>query len=93
MSDYILEVTYRGAQLKLEIHENNDRASLLVNGIVRGEEAGSKTLRLTSSVQTDYEWHELVEGMVRFEPEKISATIFANNFEVAHRIFSREVSR
>ena len=92
MSDYILEVTHRGARLKLEIYDHNDRASLIVNGIVRAEETGSKTLRLTSSVQTDYEWHELVEGMVRFEPGKISATIFANNFEVAHRIFPREVT-
>lgn len=89
MSDYILEVTYRGAQLKLEIHERNEGASLIVNGIVRGEEAGSKTLRLESTVQTDYEWHELIEGMVQFEPGKISATIFANKVEVAHRIFVR----
>ena len=92
MSDYMLEATYRGAQLKLEIHESNGRASLIVNGIVRREEAGSKTLRLTATVQTDYEWHELVEGMVRFEPGKISATIFANNFEVAHRIFTRKAT-
>ena len=92
MSDYILEVTHRGARLKLAIHETCDRASLIVNDIVRAEETGSKTLRLTSSVQTDYEWHELVEGIVRFEPGGISATIFANNFEVARRIFPREVT-
>ena len=87
MNNYMLEVSYGGAQLKLDIHENNKRSSLLVNGIVRGEEAGSKTLRITSTLQTDYEWHELIEAIVRFEPGKISATIFANNAEVAHRIF------
>lgn len=92
MNNYILEVTYRGTQLKLEIHEANQCACLIVNGIVRGEESGATTLRLTSTVQTDYEWHELVEGRVQFRPEEISATIFASNFEVAHRIFPREKS-
>lgn len=88
MSIHKLKATYHGVQLELEIQEDLCRARLFINGIVRAEENGEQRLRLGTTVQTDYEWHELIEGIVQFEDNKISATIFANNFKVSHQTFS-----
>lgn len=85
MSNHILETTYRGAHLKLEISEG--KTQLLINGLVRDEGSSEKTLRLSSVVQTDYEWHELIEGIVSFEPGSITATLLANNIDVAHKTY------
>jgi hypothetical protein len=85
LSNHILETTYRGAHLKLEISEGKTR--LLINGLVRDEGSSEKTLRLSSVVQTDYEWHELIEGFVSFEPGSITGSLLANNINVAQKTY------
>jgi hypothetical protein len=91
LSNYILETDYEGSRLKLEFDEASERAVLIVNGIVRAEDAGTTILRPATSLQTGYEWHELVEGIVKIEPAKISASIRSNKVELVNRIFLREV--
>ena len=86
MSNHILETTYRGAHLKLEISEG--KTQLLINGLVRDEGSSEKPLlRLSSVVQTDYEWHELIEGFVSFEPGSITVSLLANNMNVAQKSY------
>ncbi len=86
MSNFSLEVTYRGAHLKLEIY-NGGKSQLLINGLVRDEGFSDATLRLSSVVQTDYEWHELIEGIIKLESGSITASIFANETNVAHETY------
>ena len=86
MSNHILETTYRGAQLKLEI-SCRGKTQLLINGLVRDEGSGETNLRLSSVVQTDYEWHELIEGFVSFEPGSITVSLLANNTNVAQKTY------
>ena len=86
MSNHILETTYRGAQLKLEISDDG-KTQLLINGLVRDEGSGEANLRLSSVVQTDYEWHELIEGIVSFEPGSVTASLLANNTNVAQETY------
>lgn len=92
METHVLETNYRGAILRLEFEETPD-ARLKINGIVRGErraEAGEPAvLRLASTVQTDYEWHEFVEGIVDYNDESIKARLVANNTEIACENFER----
>lgn len=86
MSHHILETTYRGAHLKLEISDRG-KTQLLINGLVRDEGPGEANLRLSSVVQTDYEWHELIEGIVSFEPGSITVSLLANNTNVAQETY------
>ena len=81
-----LETSYGGANLHLQI-DTNGEAVLLVNGIARDKSAGNSTLLLSSTVQTDYEWHELIEGKVSYSQKEISATLFANKKKLAHNTF------
>ena len=43
----------------------------------------SGTLRLSSSVQTDYEWHEYIEALVEYGPTTIVARLLASSVELA----------
>ncbi|MFP6809336.1 MAG: hypothetical protein VB957_19445 [Pseudomonadales bacterium] len=89
MTDHILEIKYGGATLKLEIRPGNF-TRLLVNGILREEKAINQSssseliVRLSSTVQTDYEWHEFIEALVTISEGRISAKLIANNTEIAH---------
>jgi hypothetical protein len=85
---YNLETSYGGAILQLQISANGD-AVLLVNGIARDKRAGNDTLILSSTVQTDYEWHELIEGKVSFGHNEITAALLANKKTLAQNTFPR----
>lgn len=87
----ILETRYRGATLTLEIATPPD-VTLRINRLARDRASGSgkATLRVSSTVQTDYEWHEYIEGIVSFEKDAISARIVANNQELISRQYPRE---
>lgn len=92
METHVLETRYRGAVLRLEF-DTDPHAKLLINGLVREQRQISSakpvTLKLGSSVQTDYEWHEFIEGIVRYDTNRITAKIMANNAEVASENFDR----
>lgn len=92
MQTHVLETNYHGAILRLEFEGIPD-ARLRINGIVRQArkaEAGKPTvIRLASTVQTDYEWHEFVEGIVDYSDDNIVARLIANNTEIACDNFKR----
>ena len=86
MSNHILETTYRGAQLRLEIFDDG-KTQLFINGLLRDNGSSETIVRLSSVVQTDYEWHEFIEGIVSFEPGSITASLFANNTSLVQKIY------
>ena len=88
----ILETTYRGADISVEI-AMPPAVTLKINRLVRDTaEAGTDpiTLRVSSTVQTDYEWHEFIEGVVIFDRGAVTARIIANNQELVSRQFPDE---
>ena len=72
---------YRGVILTVESDEYEGR--LFINGLIRARIKLTSTTRLTSTVQTDYEWHELIEGTIIQKADKVTLTLYANNVEVA----------
>lgn len=92
MSDKQLQVAYRDAELKVEF-DSTPSARLLINNISRQEDQADVvpcTLRLSSTVQTDYEWHEFIEAIVRYESDSVSIQLLANNTELANKSFQLE---
>lgn len=90
----MLETHYRGARLTLEI-DRSPAIRLWINGLLRDGAAGSTipaTLRVSTTVQTDYEWHEFIEGVVRFDGDHIQARLVANNHELASENYKRTVA-
>ena len=80
-----LEAEYRHAVLRVEL-DSNRSARLLINNIQRMQASLttlSGILRLSSSVQTDYEWHEFIEGIVTFSKKEITLSLRASNAEIA----------
>ena len=79
-------VNYRGAILTVESDEDEGR--LLINGLIRARNKLRPTMQLTSTVQTDYEWPELSEGIIKRTAGKITLALKANNVEIALEAFS-----
>lgn len=80
-----LEVKYKNAALRVEM-EGSRSATLFINNIQRMQESLTTlpgTLRLSSSVQTDYEWHEFIEVIVTFDKKEITISLRASNSEIA----------
>ncbi|HKI73020.1 MAG TPA: hypothetical protein VJ998_00125, partial [Pseudomonadales bacterium] len=50
------------------------------------------TLRVSSTVQTDYEWHEFIEGIVRYDGGRIHARIIANNLPLTEQDYGSTVT-
>ena len=78
MSEF--EVNYRGAVIRIVIE--TDAASLHINGLERDKKAlgqDPQTLKLSSSVQTDYEWHEFIESTLEVEANQVRVELGANN--------------
>lgn len=85
---HVLSTHYRGANLELTF-DGKGQAALLINGIVRQstEVETGDTARLSSTVQTDYEWHEFIEAIVRPQGNAIEAILIANNAELARQTY------
>ena len=84
-----LSTQYGQIRLRVEF-DPAPGARLLINDIQRDEQCGSQVpciLRLSSTVQTGYEWHEHIEAVVHYEPDCVSVRLVANNTELAHRTF------
>lgn len=84
-----LEVEYGGATLAVEIEPTHAR--LRINGLVRdAAEIGAGSLRLSSTVQTGYEWHEFIEAIITIKDESILVSLSANGAELASSQINRE---
>ena len=95
----VLQTHYRGAELYLELTcqastsasqldgGNADLAvTLMINGVTRDRatsQSDAGTLRLTSTVQTDYEWHEFIEAIIDVTADAVNVRLLASNTEVA----------
>ncbi|MGV0036309.1 MAG: hypothetical protein ACNYPE_15660 [Candidatus Azotimanducaceae bacterium WSBS_2022_MAG_OTU7] len=80
-----LEVKYRDTALRVEL-DGKGSAGLFINDIQRMHESLTAlpgTLRLSSSVQTDYEWHEFIEAIIVFGEKEITISLRASNEEIA----------
>ena len=87
---YLLETGYRGADLSLEIVYPSS-VILRINGLARDKVQGdvrNVVLRVSSTVQTDYEWHEFIEGIVEYHCGTITARLVANNQELVNRQYT-----
>jgi hypothetical protein len=92
-----LGTEYRGAELLLYFailpvgsgkiaKASQPVATLRINGIVRDTASSARdpvTLKVTSTVQTDYEWHEYIEALVEYGPTTIVARLLASSAELA----------
>ena len=92
-----LKVEYKNAALRVEL-ETGGSAGLFINNIQRMHSSlgtlqrtlqGTlqRTLRLSSSVQTDYEWHEFIEATITFNEKEISVSLCASNVEIAFETY------
>lgn len=95
MSEFTLNLSYKGCCIELLI-EPTPTVQLRINGVVREsqqctpeerEYSGTLTLRLNSTVQTDYEWHEFIEGIIIYSQDTIEAKLFANNTELIAKTY------
>lgn len=84
-----LKVEYKNAALRVEL-ETGGSAGLFINNIQRMHSSlGTlqRTLRLSSSLQTDYEWHEFIEATITFNEKEISVSLCASNVEIAFETY------
>lgn len=82
-----LEVQYHDARLKVEI--DDDSARLYINGLLRDEAGASHgTQRLSSTVQTDYEWHEFIEAVVT-RGDGVDVSLVANSQELMREHYTK----
>ena len=93
MPAYNLE--YRGAHLKVMV-DNQLRASLFINGMQRDQQTANEIPcrhKLSSTVQTDYEWHEFIEAEIVFDSKEIIVTLRANKAQLGSKSFKLRASR
>lgn len=74
------------------IFDETVHAELRVKNIVRDQidsDSNPTRLVLTTTLQTAYEWHEFIEGIIEFNEDKIDAKIFGNKQEIASLTVAR----
>jgi len=79
-----LKVSYEGTDLLL-IFGQEPSASLCINGVERESVSSNKpaiTLKLSSTVQTDYEWQEYGVAIVVYSAKPTRAAILASKKEL-----------
>ena len=89
----VLEVKYRNVALRVELHGVRS-AALFINNIQRMQDTLTTlpgTIRLSSSVQTDYEWHEFIEAIVTFTEKEIGISLRASNSEIAGQTYPVQI--
>ena len=74
------DLEYRGVQLRVEIKEKL-YSSLYINGIRRDSMHAAMPGHcfLSTTVQTDYEWHEFIEAELIVTGAKVVVKVSANN--------------
>tara|TARA_B100000401_G_scaffold423532_1_gene351496 strand:- start:379 stop:660 length:282 start_codon:yes stop_codon:yes gene_type:complete len=86
---------YRGAHLKVTV-DNQLRASLFINGMQRAQQTAVEIPcrhKLSTTVQTDYEWHEFIEAQIVFETTEIIVTLSANKTQLGRKSFKLPASK
>ncbi|MEK9868747.1 MAG: hypothetical protein VXA40_07975 [Gammaproteobacteria bacterium] len=86
---HTLEFNYRDNDLRVEV-ATPPAARLLINRINRASETRDEVpcrITLSSSVQTDYEWHEFVEAQIDFSADEIRLVLIANKAVLAEQTF------
>lgn len=67
-------------------------ARLYVNALLRDQAKLARqtgTLRLSTSLQTDYEWHEHVESVITLNDNEVIVSLSANQHELVRQTFPR----
>ena len=75
-----VECSYRGVLLRVTI--TDEFAALSINGLERDRrplKGTSGRIRLSSSVQTGYEWHEFIEGLLDLSGSSVDISLSANS--------------
>ena len=89
--NYELKTHYEGADLFLQFGAK-PKASLQINGVERETLTAGQalaTLKLTSVVQTGYEYHEHIEATVSYAADTIDASIRAGEKELISTSINR----
>ena len=95
--EHKLETNYNGVKLRLTVSANDKtserEATLLINNIEREKVISTEntTLKLNSTVQTEYEWHEFIEAIVEYGSDKITASLFASKVMLKQVVIERQV--
>lgn len=86
-----VNVNYGGAEITVDLL-TPPGARLTINRITRASEMvrPPNVVRLSSTVQTDYEWHEFIEAVIDFKGDEIYIAINANNQRIAEERFAVE---
>lgn len=77
----LIDLLCRGAQIN--VRESDQIISLWVNGIRRDEARCETQTRLSSTVQTGYEWHEYIEAVCERRDQSLFVRVYLNQEEVA----------
>ncbi len=93
-----LNVAYRGTELSVELMDPPGAeltVRLKINGILRDSKSQQPPcrLQLSTSVQTDYEWHEFIEARIDCSDANIQITIDANSARIADESYSLDTDR
>lgn len=90
MPSHKLTTHYRGAEIEVAF-DTQGAATLRINGLARqtAELGAGNTVMLSSTVQTDYEWHEFIEGIVHAGSNAVEVTVLANKTEIARESFAQ----
>jgi hypothetical protein len=86
-----LKTHYGDVEVEL-IFDETVHAELRIKDIVRDvidSDSNPARLVLTTTLQTAYEWHEFIEGVIEFDANKIDAKIFGNKQEIASLTVAR----
>ncbi|MDE0758030.1 MAG: hypothetical protein OSB45_07705 [Pseudomonadales bacterium] len=81
---------YHGSTISIG-YSDRDPVELKVNGIIRDKAEQADYLKLTTSVQTGYEWHEWVEGVFLIRQQQIQLTLTCNNETIADQSFDPDI--
>jgi hypothetical protein len=81
---------YHGSTISIG-YSGRDPGELKVNGIIRDKAEQADYLKLTTSVQTGYEWHEWVEGVFLIRQQQIQLTLACNNETIADQKFDPDI--
>ena len=95
-----LNIEYQGARIRVQIEADHEadsasqacpNARLYINSLLRDQvklRPGNHSIRLSTSLQTDYEWHEHVEAVITVNNKQMTVSLLANQQELASQSYS-----